>query len=156
MNAATDPVTKVGAVRADLLTTLESEVGVLIRRVKRVIGQRAQSVDPDLAPASYLVLAFVAEQGPVRATTFVDRFAIDKGAISRHLHHLEGLDLIERHPDPDDGRAFLVGPTPHAVSRLEAVRAERRRWLDARLGDWSDEQLEEFVSALGRYNAALD
>ena len=40
--------------------------------------------------------------------------------------------------------------------RLEAVADERRRLLDDRLRDWSDEELSTFVELLGRYNAALD
>jgi hypothetical protein len=42
--------------RAEELGRLEQEVGVLIRRVKRVIGERARAVHPDLQPASYLML----------------------------------------------------------------------------------------------------
>ena len=42
--------------RADSLRA-SSEVGVLIRRIRRVIGERARAVHPDLQPASYLMLA---------------------------------------------------------------------------------------------------
>lgn len=146
----------VATARADLLVGLETEVGVLIRRVKRVIAERAEVVHPDLAPASYLLLTFLAEQGPVRASALVGRFHVDKGAISRQVQHLEELGLVERHPDPDDGRASLLGANADARRRLEAVTVERRRFLDARLGDWDDADLEAFVAALGRYNRALE
>lgn len=142
--------------RTDLLVGLETEVGVLIRRVKRVIAERAAIVHPELAAASYLLLTFLAEQGPVRASVLVDRFHVDKGAISRQVQHLEELGLVERHPDPEDGRASLLGANAEARRRLEAVTAERRRFLDGRLGDWDDTDLEAFVVALGRYNRALE
>ena len=44
------------ATRSQTLGTLEHEVGVVIRRVKRVIGERARAVHEDLQPGSYLVL----------------------------------------------------------------------------------------------------
>lgn len=145
-----------GPGRADLLAGLETEVGVLIRRVKRVIGERARIVHPDLAASSYLLLTFLAEQGPVRSSVLSEHFGVDKGAISRQVQHLDDLGLVERRADPVDGRAWLLAATDEAIGRLEAVTQERRRFLDARLGEWGDADLEAFVAALGRYNRALE
>ena len=74
--------------RAEELRRLEQEVGVLIRRVKRVIGERSRSVHPDLQPASYLMLTYLAAEGPQRSSVLSDRFGVDKGAISRQVQHL--------------------------------------------------------------------
>src|SRR6266516_3603604 len=60
--------------RADELGRLEQEVGVLIRRVKRVIGERARAVHPDLQPASYLMLTYLATDGPQRSSVVSERF----------------------------------------------------------------------------------
>ena len=109
-----------------------------------------------LQPSSYLLLSHLAEVGPSRSSVFVEAFDIDKGAISRQVQHLVELGLVERAPDPADGRAMLISATPDAVARLAAVQAERRRFLDARLDGWSDDELEMLVSMLGRYNAALE
>lgn len=141
--------------RPESLRLLEAEVGVLIRRVKRVIGERARLVHHDLQPASYLMLAYLAETGPMRSSEIAETFDVDKGAISRQVQHLVDLGLVDRTPDPDDGRAMLVSASDDAVRRLADVTAHRRKWLDERLGDWSDEELSGFVDVLGRYNAAL-
>ncbi len=142
--------------RQDSLRRLESEVGVLIRRIKRVIGERARGVHAELQPASYLMLAWVAEHGPIRASVIAETFDVDKGAISRQVQHLVDLGLVDRTPDPDDGRASLVAASVDAVRRLDDVVALRREWLDQRLGDWSDEELSSFAAVLGRYNTALE
>ena len=47
--------------RADLLTGLEQEVGVMIRRIRRVIRERAHAVHPDLQSSSYLMLSWLAQ-----------------------------------------------------------------------------------------------
>lgn len=141
--------------RAEHLRTLEQEVGVLIRRVRRVIGERARAVDPQLQPASYLMLGYLASHGPLRASAMAEVFDIDKGAISRQVAHLEELGLVDRTPDPADGRASLVSASDEAVRRLEAVAADRRRWLDEQLGEWSEQELGDFAAVLGRYNEAL-
>jgi len=142
--------------RADSLRVLEHEVGVLIRRVKRVIGERARAVHPDLQPASYLMLGYVAEHGPLRATAVADVFGIDKGAISRQVTHLVDLGLIDGQPDPADKRATLLSVTDDAVARLEEIKSHRRKLVDEQLGDWSAPELEQFASDLARYNAALN
>src|SRR3954447_6449646 len=142
--------------RAEELGRLEQEVGVLIRRVKRVIGERARAVHPDLQPASYLMLTFLATEGPQRSSVVSERFDVDKGAISRQVQHLADLGLLVREPDPADGRAMLISASPDAVRRMEAVDRDRRRWLDEQLKEWTEDDLREFVAGLSRYNGALD
>lgn len=142
--------------RAETLGELEREIGVMVRRIRRVIALRARAVHPDLAPASYLMLTYVAEKGPLRASEIADQFDMDKGSISRQVSHLTELGLLERATDPDDRRAQLVSASDEGRSRLADVARHRRKWLDEQLGDWSEEDLAAFVDTLGRYNRALD
>ena len=142
--------------RADTLGDLEREIGVMVRRIRRVIALRAHAVHPDLSPASYLMLTYVAEHGPLRASVIADQFDIDKGAVSRQVTSLIELGLLERVTDPQDGRAMLVSVSDEGHTRLTDVAQHRRQWLDERLGDWSDADLTGFVATLGRYNRALD
>ena len=128
------------APRPESLTRLEQEVGVLVRRIRRVIAERAGAVHAELQPASYLMLAHVAEHGPMRASTVADLFSIDKGAISRQVTHLIELGLIEKSRDPEDGRAWLLTATPDARDRLD---------------DWESGDLETFTALLARYNESL-
>ncbi|WP_235547984.1 MULTISPECIES: MarR family winged helix-turn-helix transcriptional regulator [unclassified Nocardioides] len=143
-------------VRADLLGGLEQEVGVMIRRIRRVIGERARSVHPELQSSSYLMLTWLNQHGAQRASAMAESFGIDKGAISRQVQHLLDLGLVDRSPDPADGRATLVSVTADAAVRIAEVNEDRRRWLDDRLGDWPEQDLSEFVRMLASYNAALD
>jgi DNA-binding MarR family transcriptional regulator len=143
------------ATRVDTVRALEHELGVLIRRARRAIGERARAVHPHLQPMSYLMLAHVAESGPQRSSALAETFGVDKGAVSRQVQHLVDLSLLDRSPDPADGRATLLSATADASRRLEEVRRHRRRRLDERLGDWSDADLEDLVTALARYNRTL-
>ncbi len=80
--------------RTDALAGIEHEVGVLIRRVRRVIGARAAMVHPDLQRAAYLMLAYVIEDGPQRSSTIAEKFEIDKGAMERQVQHLVGPQVL--------------------------------------------------------------
>ncbi len=142
--------------RTDTLHDLEAELGVLIRRVRRVIGERARAVHPDLQAASYLILTTVAQDEPVRASAIAEQFEIDKGAISRQVKHLVQLGLLAVEKDPADARATLLSTTGEARTRLADVVEHRRKQLSERLTDWSDAELDSFVGELGRYNRALN
>jgi len=142
-------------VRTEVVREIETEVGVLIRRVRRVIRERAEAVHPELQPASYLILGYVHDHGPVRASAIGVVFGIDKGAMSRHAQQLIDLGLVEREPDPDDGRATLLTVSDDGERRIEAVARMRRKALDERLDDWTAQELAEFAAMLRRYNDAL-
>ncbi|WP_232678163.1 MarR family winged helix-turn-helix transcriptional regulator [Nocardioides sp. R-C-SC26] len=141
--------------RAESIAALEQELTVLVRRVRRVVGERARGVHPDLPAASYLILVAVDQDGPLRAAALVDRFDLDKGAVSRHVKHLVELGLLATAPDPDDRRATLLSVTAEATRRMKDVVAERHRLVGERLAHWSATELEEFVAELARYNSAL-
>lgn len=145
-----------GGERAETLRALEHEVGVMVRRVRRVIHERARAVHPDLQPAAYLMLSYLVEAGPVRSSEVSEVFGVGKGPISRQVQHLVDLGLVERSPDPADGRATLLSASADALTRTREVVRRRRRSLDEQLGDWSDEDLSGFVAALARYNRSLD
>jgi DNA-binding MarR family transcriptional regulator len=113
-------------------------------------------VHADLQPSSYLMLAYLAETGPMRSSTIAETFDVDKGAVSRQVQHLMDLGLAERAPDPEDGRASLISASDDAVRRLADVAEHRRKALDERLGQWSDQELTDLVRMLGRYNATLE
>ena len=141
--------------RADSLRRVEGEVGVLLRRARRAIAERARSVHPDLGSGAYLVLAHVVEHGPQRASDVACALTVDKGGMSRTVQHLVDLGLLERQVDPDDRRAHRLAATPDAARRLADVQRERSARFDARLGHWTDAQVAGFADLMAAYNEAL-
>jgi DNA-binding MarR family transcriptional regulator len=139
----------------DLMQTLESEIGLLLRRIKRVICERAQEVHPELQSGAYSILATLADVGPRRASVIAETFHVDKGAVSRQVQQLVDLGLADRVPDPDDGRASIIRVTDEGTRRLAAVSESRREILVERLGSWTETDLESFVRSLARYNETL-
>lgn len=138
------------------MRALEQEMDVVIRRLKRVMSERARMIHPDLAPLSYSMLMTLASHGELRSSSLVEMFAIDKGAVSRHVQQLEELGLISRTPDPCDRRAALLRLTANARGRLDKVGDVRRQELLDRFGGWTDEELAMFVTALRRYNETIE
>lgn len=140
----------------ETMRALEHEMGVLVRRIRRLIAERARMVHPDLSPVAYSMLMALNDSGPRRASDLVDLFSIDKGAVSRQVGALLDLGLIERSPDPEDRRAAILAITEEGSRRLSTIADMRRREVLERLSGWSDEDLRGFVDVMARYNNALE
>ena len=141
--------------RYDDLRSIETEVGTLIRRVKRVMGERAREIHPDLHPITYFILTHLAMHGPLRGADLSDAFGMDKGGVSRQVQTLVDLGLVERQPNPEDRRAILLDATDEGRERLRTVARNRSDRFDERLAHWSDAELSTFARQLASYNRAL-
>ncbi|HEX7739565.1 MAG TPA: MarR family transcriptional regulator [Marmoricola sp.] len=142
--------------RAAEIRALERELAAMVRRIKRAIATRAHMVHPELAAASWSMLASLRDDGPQRSADLSERFSIDKGAVSRQVSTLEDLGLVGREPDPDDGRAQLLRLTEEGARRVDEVDARRREWYEGRLSDWGAAEIGDLAERLGAYNRALD
>ena len=112
---------------------------------------------PDLQPASYLMLTYVAEHGPMRASAIAEQFDIDKGAVSRQVTAPDRARPGGRgSPTPTTAAPRWSRSATRAAAGSPTSTRHRRKWLDERLGDWSEADLTGFVERSGRYNRALD
>lgn len=141
--------------RDEALQGLEHEIGRLLRRVRRGLAERAALVDPSLNATAYPLLVSLNEFGPHRAADLADLFALDKGAVSRVVHQLLELGLIERTPDPHDGRASILQVTDKARQRLATLADRRREEFGAKLAGWEPDRIVELAQGLARFNAAI-
>ncbi|MGW5051069.1 MarR family winged helix-turn-helix transcriptional regulator [Actinokineospora sp. NPDC004072] len=134
---------------------LERELSKLFGRARSLSLTLAARVHPDLDGAAYALLLHLGDIGPARAAEVVDRTGLDKSTVSRQIARLVDLGLVERVPDPSDGRARLVQLTAVGTERLAKVRADRRRQLRERVERWPTADLREFSRLLARLNSDL-
>lgn len=135
------------------ITALEQQLGRLFQTAKTLMRDRALAVHPDLSPGSYNVLATLVRSGPYHAGALAAALYVDKSVISRIAKQLGELGLVERRPDPVDGRAYFLAATPDAVRRVEQVRDEHRRELHEFLAGWDEADIEQLTALLARLNS---
>lgn len=122
--------------RTEAVRALEAEFGELINRFRRIIADNAQRVSPGMLPGAYKVFTTIVRRESVTLSALAEALMADKGQISRTVRELEQLGLIERTPDPDDGRSSLLSPTPEGLERLAQARAPQESTLLHALADW--------------------
>lgn len=93
------------------------------------------------------------EVGPSRQSALADVFDTDSASMTRTVQRLEHSGYVKRVPDPADGRATLVEPTPAGMSlrpRIEEVWQELERHTLGSMGEAKAAQHHALISGLER------
>lgn len=142
--------------KADLLRAIETEVVAMLRRARRATTDRARLIDPALATVGYQVLVALRENPGLPQSALVDKLDMDKGAVSRQVHLLSDLGLVDKHADPEDRRACLVSLSEEGERRMCDLERERRSAYVARFDDWTPDELTVLAEQLAKYNRTLE
>ena len=136
----------------------ERTVGDYLMRVAKLltaVRHRQPRVHPQVDPMTYPLL-FTLWVQPRRLRDLADALHVDPSTVSRQVSTLVGLGLIDRGPDPDDGRAQRLGVTPEGAELLTQLRTHRDAWLEQVLTDWQPDDIERFSAYLARFGADLE
>ncbi|WP_416562376.1 MarR family transcriptional regulator [Nocardia testacea] len=99
----------------------------LLTRINRTLRTRGQSRNLSAGVAS--ALWTIINHAPIRLSTLAERESVSAPTISRIVAVLEGHGYVERTPDPDDGRARLLNPTPAGIALIADARTRRAQVL---------------------------
>jgi len=94
-------------------------LGVAIVRIQRQLRARAGS---DMTPSQSSALARIEQDGPLRLGALAELEGTTAATMSRVIDSLSDRRLIERVPDPLDGRASLVRLRPEGGALLQQLR----------------------------------
>ncbi|MFG3250438.1 MarR family winged helix-turn-helix transcriptional regulator [Streptomyces sp. NPDC048187] len=107
------------------------EVRAVISRLRRRILKASEVEDLTLSQSS--VLARLSDRGGVTASELAGIEGVRHQSMTATVTALASMGLVERHPDPDDGRRLLITLTAEGVRRVEEGRQVRTEWLADRL-----------------------
>ena len=127
-----------------------------MRLMGKVKAQAAASELKGLEWSAYVLLFHLISDGPQRSKALAERLHADPSTVSRQAATLVDLGLIERTPDPDDGRAALLGASPAGHRLFEALQARRDALFRAVLADWPEADAEQLTGLLRRFNADFE
>jgi DNA-binding MarR family transcriptional regulator len=93
----------------------------------------------DLGASAAFALNRVCREGPIRLTTLAAKEGVSQPSMTQLMQRLERQDLVTRLPDPDDGRACLIGITECGQKLLDDRKRLRRQRLTTLLATLSPE-----------------
>ncbi len=142
--------------RTEAVRALEGEFSELFTHVRRLLAENAQQLSPGMLPGAYKVFTTIARREAITLSALAETLHSDKGQMSRAVRELEGLGLVTRTPDPEDGRSSLLSATPEGLDRLRAVRAPREHMLSSALERWDVDDIRELTRLLHALSQSAD
>ena len=117
-----DPIPEVG----ELAARLRVEIGRLQRQIR-------QNDREGFTPSQVSALASLGARGPMRLGELARVECVAPPTLTKLVAGLETAGLVERTPDPNDGRSALVGLTRTGRAALTRVSNERTAFLAERI-----------------------
>jgi DNA-binding MarR family transcriptional regulator len=118
-----------------------------IVRTARRLRQEAAAETSGLTPTSVAALATIERHGPLTPSEIAEIERVKRPTITRTLGCLEREGLIDRAPDPEDGRSSLVSVNGAGRERLRRLRGRKNAYLARRMKDLTDEEVETLERA---------
>lgn len=135
------------AVTDTTLTDAAARLRMAIVRTARRLRQEAAEAAGPLTPTTAAALATVERHGPLTPSELAECERVKRPTATRVLRTLEGAGLVERAPDPEDGRSALVSVTAAGRERLRRLRGRKNAYLARRMRDLPAEEVETLTEA---------
>jgi DNA-binding MarR family transcriptional regulator len=141
--------------RLGAMDELTREVLRFLRLVRKATSQVPEAKD-GVELAAYGLLAHVVCEGPRRTTALAEAVHSDTSTVSRQTAALVRCGLLERRPDPEDGRASLLAATPEGERVFAVKRHARNERVSRLLHAWQVPEVQQLVGLLGRLNSDFE
>lgn len=120
--------------KADIpLTDAAARLRMAIVRTGRRLRQEAAAETSGLTPTSTAALATIERHGPLTPSELAAIERVKRPTVTRTLGCLDREGLIERTPDPADGRSSLVSVNGAGRERLRRLRGRKNAYLAKRM-----------------------
>jgi DNA-binding MarR family transcriptional regulator len=129
------------------LTDAAVRLRMAIVRTARRLRQEAASETSGLTPTSTAALATIDRHGPLTPSELAELEQVKRPTVTRTLGCLDREGLIERTPDPADGRSSLVAVNAAGRERLRRLRGRKNAYLAKRMRSLSDAEVETLERA---------
>ena len=135
---------------------LSRELARLVRLVERTKTDCATQCRDGLEGAAYVLLAHLVAEGPQRVSVLAKAVHSDPSTVSRQVAQLVGRNLVERGPDPHDGRAARLSATDTGRRVYDDHRLIRNQHTAAVGAAWPTADVRCLVTLLGRLNTDVE
>jgi DNA-binding MarR family transcriptional regulator len=117
------------------LTDSAARLRLAIVRTARRLRQEAAGEGAELTPTAGSALATVERHGPLTPSELAAIERIKRPTATRTLRVLLEAGLVDRAPDPADGRSALVSVNAAGRERLRRLRGRKNAYLARRMRD---------------------
>ncbi|MEP6973314.1 MAG: MarR family transcriptional regulator [Actinomycetota bacterium] len=126
------------------IAALASNLRLGVTRLARKLRREG---DPGMTPTLLAALSTIERHGPMTAGGLASHEQVEKPTVTRLLSVLDERDLIERTPDPLDGRVGWVQVSTAGRKLLQRTRRRKDEYLVKRIRNLSPEDQATLAAA---------
>jgi DNA-binding MarR family transcriptional regulator len=126
------------------------------RMLHRMKMRLSTSLPEGLDWAAVVLLMQLKHCGPTRQVELADRVVLDPSTVSRYVAQLVRRGLVERRPDPEDGRAVRLAATDVGQELSDRIKQDRDTHLHRVLDHWEPRDLRDLTALLRRFNDDME
>jgi DNA-binding MarR family transcriptional regulator len=131
------------------VTDRDSDIALIARAVLKLSRRmRTEAPSGDLTSGMVSLLATLHREGAMPGVALAAAEGLKPQSLTRLLAALEGQEMIERAPDPEDRRNLIISITMRGRQSLRRAMQQRRRWLAEAVADrLSQAERQQLVAA---------
>ncbi|MFB7620232.1 MarR family winged helix-turn-helix transcriptional regulator [Kitasatospora sp. NPDC056181] len=128
-------------------------LGLLLRRSTRarLYTRLTEGLGEAVDDLTYPVLSGLARTGACSAADLGREIGLDRTTVTRRADRLEQAGLLQRQPDPADGRATLLALTDDGRTVVAATRQRLATGIEDSLATWPQADAQAFARLLHRF-----
>jgi DNA-binding MarR family transcriptional regulator len=119
----------------------------IVRTARRLRQEATGAGGSELTPTAVAALATVERHGPLTPSELAQIERIKRPTATRTLRVLVEAGLVDRAPDPADGRSALLSINADGRERLRRLRGRKNAYLARRMRDLSSDDLRTLERA---------
>lgn len=123
------------------LAELMPAIGLVLRRM------RTMAAGHGLSMSESMTLGRLEREGPATTAELARAESVKPQSMGATIAALEELQLVERWPDPNDGRRIIVTVTAKGVELRRQTAEDKHAWLAARLAELAPEERRTLFAA---------
>ena len=133
--------------------TIEQEIRYTWLLISKMYNEEAEKFGGSMT-VGFALLSLNPKE-PIPSTSLGPKMGMESTSLSRTLKFMEEESLIERLPNPDDGRGILIKLTKRGIDYRNYAKDQVMKFNKTIMGDLGEEAINNFFHVINQINKLI-
>ena len=133
--------------------TIEQEIRYTWLLISKMYNEEAEKFGGSMT-VGFALLSLNPKE-PISSTSLGPKMGMESTSLSRTLKFMEEESLIERLPNPDDGRGILIKLTKRGIDYRNYAKDQVMKFNKTIIGDLGEEAINNFLHVINQINKLI-
>ena len=133
--------------------TIEQEIRYTWLLISKMYNEEAEKFGGSMT-VGFALLSLNPKE-PIPSSSLGPKMGMESTSLSRTLKFMEEESLIERLPNPDDGRGILIKLTKRGIDYRNYAKDQVMKFNKTIIGDLGEEAINNFLHVINQINKLI-